>query len=132
MELQTTWRITVRVWWAYIWRWLLTTIVMLILSFGVGALLQSVTRLLSLPAELMTSVGRVVGWMLGLSATIVPFRFILGKRYGGFRLIVVPAESTGGAARSSCPQAEHGTAPNGGPATPPGSSGVTEGPPSVS
>jgi hypothetical protein len=94
MELKITWKLTLRVWWSFFWRLLISLAAAFILSIGVGLAFGYVTVWLGLPIELMKIVGGFIGWCMGLLTTIVPMRLILGKNFGRFRLALVSTDGT--------------------------------------
>ncbi|SRR6266404_497752 len=92
MELAITWKLTLRVWWSFFWRLLVSLAAAFILSIGVGLAVGYTTVWLDLPPDIMKIVGRFIGWCMGMLTTIVPIRWILGKSFGRFRLVLVSIE----------------------------------------
>lgn len=100
MELQevdvTTARL-LRVWWEYSWRAVLVTIGTVIVSMVVGAIVGALLGLFMTLAGYETAeiqavaqpIGMVLGALIGIGFSIIPFRIILGKSFGDFRLILV-------------------------------------------
>ena len=93
MELKVTWKLALRVWWAFFWR-LAITFAIVCAAICVFALVVGYTGTwLGVPMSILVAIAKVVGWCLGLSLTIVPIRLILGKRFGHFRLLLVSTDS---------------------------------------
>lgn len=89
VELEVTWGRTLRVWWAYLWRNLLAIILSGAVGF-VGSLL--VTFAMIGAGASHQSAAAVVGpasVVLGLAFSLIPFKLILGKDFGEFRLALV-------------------------------------------
>jgi ABC-type sugar transport system permease subunit len=89
MELEATWERTVQVWWAYFWRNLVCAVVALVTSVIVGFVAGIVLRLAGVSPGAMEFAVGVLGGLIGLAISIVPFKFILGKDFGAFRLVLL-------------------------------------------
>ena len=92
MELEVTWNRAIRVWWSYLWRAIITAIVAIVFSAAVGFILGMVAGILGLPIPVIQGIGAVVGFVIGLAFSVVPFKLILGKDYGEFRLVLQSTE----------------------------------------
>ena len=92
MELEVTWRRAVRVWWAYLWRAILSTVVAMIIGAIAGAILGVVIAVLGAPARLIQIIGYPLGLVIGLPISLVPIKLILGKDFGDFRLVLLAKE----------------------------------------
>jgi hypothetical protein len=89
MEIKATWKMAIRVWWSYLWRNLLMILASFILGAIVGALLCFVLSLLGVGQEVIKVVSMIAGACIGLCASVVPIKLLLGKDFGTFRLILV-------------------------------------------
>jgi Na+/citrate or Na+/malate symporter len=85
MEMEVTWSRAAMVWWSYIWRLVLATIVS---SLG-GGVLGLILGAVGAPKEAIIFVTLPIGLMIGTAASIVPMKMILGKDFGEFRLLLV-------------------------------------------
>ncbi len=89
MELEITWGRTLRVWWAYCWRSLIAIVVAFILGAFIGGIIGFIVAMIGLPQEIINFVGLPIGVMIGLAASIVPMKLILGKDFGEFHLVLL-------------------------------------------
>lgn len=90
MELEVTWGRSTRVWWALFWRCLVATIIVLIIASVFGFI---VGFIISATGGTITSTINIIlmsiGGIMGLVASFVPVKMILGKDFGEFRLALV-------------------------------------------
>jgi ABC-type sugar transport system permease subunit len=89
MELEATWERTVQVWWAYFWRNLVCVVVAIVISVIVGYVTGIVLRLTGASPGVMRLAAGLLGGVIGLGMSIIPFKFILGKDFGAFRLVLL-------------------------------------------
>jgi len=86
---EMTWDPVWRVWWAYSWRYLIAMIIILILSMIVSGIIGFVLGSLGCSDLVIQIVNFPISLLLGLSTSIAPFRLILGKTFGQFRLVLL-------------------------------------------
>ena len=89
MELEVTWGRALRVWWAFFWRNLVGIVIAVLLSAVIGALLNVVLSAAGVAPETVSRVAMPFGVMLGIAASVVPIKLILGRGFGDFRLVLV-------------------------------------------
>lgn len=89
MELEVTWGRALRVWWAFFWRNLVGIVIAVLLSAVIGALLNVVLSAAGVSPETVSRVAMPFGVMLGIAASVVPIKLILGRGFGDFRLVLV-------------------------------------------
>jgi len=89
MELSVTWKIALRVWWAYFWRAILGTLalmfVLLICNYVVNSMAVS-------PIFITIILG-LATCFFSVALNLLVVKQILNKNYGNFRLSVVLNES---------------------------------------
>jgi ABC-type phosphate/phosphonate transport system permease subunit len=98
MEVEVTWSRAAMVWWAYIWRLAVATIASALAGAVVGGIMGVFLAILKAPQEAILVVTLPVGLLIGVAASIVPMKMILGKDFGDFRLVLVskqPAQTPG-------------------------------------
>ena len=88
-EIKPTFKITLRVWWSYLWRNLLMVVAAMILGGIMGFALGFVLGALGVPIATIKMIVTPIGAILGLSLSLFPIYWILGKDFGTFRLILV-------------------------------------------
>jgi len=84
MELEITWKRAVSVWWAYLWRNLVTAIVAAIAGMFLGFFLGLIASALGVPVQAIRPLCALLGFAIGLTASVVPVKLILGKDSGSF------------------------------------------------
>jgi hypothetical protein len=89
MELEVTWNRAVLVWWAYLWRSVVAIVVGMLVAVIVGAVGGAVLGILGVSARTIQQIMLPVGIAIGLLASIVPIKMILGKDFGEFRVVLV-------------------------------------------
>ena len=89
MELEVTWKRATRVWWSYLWRNLIAIIAAMVIGGIIGAILGFSLGALGVPLETIQIIVMPIGAIIGLLISIVPMKMILGKNFGGFRLVLV-------------------------------------------
>jgi len=92
MKLEITWKRAVRVWWSYFWRNLIATFLAFLAGMAVGAIVGPVMRALGLSVLGAQLVVAPLGLMIGLVASVVPLKMILGKDFGEFHLVLLGKE----------------------------------------
>ena len=90
MELNITWRRVSRIAGAYVWRYLIALIVCTLISAILGGIVGALLIKAGATLTTVTAVNMPLGLILGLIAAVLPLKFIIGKRYGDFRLVLVP------------------------------------------
>jgi hypothetical protein len=101
MELEVTWGRTIKVWWAYFWRSLVAGFFALLFSGLLGFVLGIVLYGAGIPAEDGRIYGGILGGVVGVLFSIIPMKYILGKDFGDFRLVLLKKEE-----RTLAPQSE--------------------------
>ena len=89
MELEITWERAVRVWWSYLWRAILMTLVAMVIAGLMGAILSAFMGAMGMTASAIQAVVFMLGAVIGLGVSIVPMKLILGKDFGQYRLVLV-------------------------------------------
>lgn len=89
MELEITWGRTIRVWWAYWWRCLLVSLVAAFISGVLGIFVGAVAEALGAQPEQAAWIGFPIGAAVGLAASVLPIKMVLGKHFGDFRLVLL-------------------------------------------
>jgi hypothetical protein len=92
MELEITFRRTIRIWWAYLWRNLIAILVTVVVGFIVGFILGFIMGMLGFSVQTIQLVTAPIGFLIGLAISIVPLWMILGKDFGEFRLVLLANE----------------------------------------
>ena len=95
IELKPTLRRVIVIWWAYVWRYVVAVGISLLLALVLGMMLGIVMQSQGYSATAMRIAGYLLGGILGLAATVVPLRLIIGKEFRGFRLVLVKKPSAG-------------------------------------
>jgi hypothetical protein len=89
-ELDPTLSRALRVWWLIMWR---ATLGALALGAVAGAVLGFVGALAGLPMASIQLAGGILGGLIGIGWMIVVVRMALRKRYGEFRIALVPHDN---------------------------------------
>lgn len=89
VELSPTWNQALHVWWAFLWRNLIAIVVAFFVSFSVCFLLAVILSVFRVPLGIITIIAYPVAALIGLGTSIFPIKMILGKKFKGFRLIIV-------------------------------------------
>ena len=92
MELEITWSRVIRVWGAYLWRYLIALVVAIIIGAIIGFILGLVGAAIGIPTGITALVAGILGGLLGLVGCIIPLKMILGKNYGEFRLVLLSTD----------------------------------------
>lgn len=93
MELEITWKRTIRIWWSYFWRNLIAIIASMITGGIVGAILGVTLGALGVSVETIQIIVMPVGFIIGLAISIIPLKMILGKDFGEYRLVLISKET---------------------------------------
>jgi ABC-type methionine transport system permease subunit len=89
MELEVTWERAIHVWWAYFWRNLICIVAALVMGMIAGVVVGIVFRLTGASPEAMRFMAGLLGAVIGIGISIVPFKLILGKDFSEFRLVLL-------------------------------------------
>jgi hypothetical protein len=89
MELEVTWNRAVFVWWAYLWRNMVALVGAMLVAVIVGAAGGAVLGILGVPPRTIQEIMLPIGIAIGLLASIVPVKMVLGKDFGEFRVVLV-------------------------------------------
>jgi len=92
MELEITWGRAARVWFAYVWRNLLTLVLAVILGGILGLVVGILANAVGMPREAGQRLTVVLSALVGIGVSIIPIRMILGKDFGEFRLVLLSNE----------------------------------------
>lgn len=95
MELEVTWGRAVKVWWSYFWRSMIAAVAAILIGILVGMILGFILALMGASLEVVQTFSGIVGGLIGLLASIVPFKLILGKDFGEYRLVLLPGKAYG-------------------------------------
>jgi len=77
------------VWWAYLWRSVAALVAGMLVVVIVGAVDGVVLGILGVSARTIQQIMLPIGIAIGLLASIVPIKMILGKDFGEFRVVLV-------------------------------------------
>ena len=89
MELEITWKRAARIWWSYIWRNIIAIIGAVIIGAIAGGVLGFILGMLGASTDTIKLIVRPIGFLIGLGISIIPFKLILGKNFGEFRLVLM-------------------------------------------
>ena len=89
MELDATWAIATRVWWAYFWRNIFAIMGGMIIGGIFGGMMGFILAMVGVPPETTVLVVTPIGFVIGILISIVPIKMILNKNFGAFRLVLV-------------------------------------------
>ncbi len=94
MEVEITWKRTMKVWWAYLWRNILAALCAMLIGGIVGAIIGFIMGMLGASKESIQLIATSIGIVIGIGVSIIPIKLILGKDFGDFRLalIKIPTE----------------------------------------
>lgn len=92
MEVEITWRRTIRIWWSYLWRHVIAIVAAMFAGGIVGGIIGFVMGALGADVRLIQIIALPVGLVIGLGFSIVPLKMILGKNFGEFRLVLIKNE----------------------------------------
>jgi hypothetical protein len=89
MELEATWGRAIQIWWSFFWRNLIAIIAIFVVGAIVGGILGVIMGMAGADADTIRMVTMPIGFILGLSVSVVPIKLILNKDFGQFRLSLV-------------------------------------------
>jgi hypothetical protein len=89
MELEITWKRAARIWWSYIWRNIIAIIGAVIIGAIAGGVLGFILGMLGASTDTIKLIVQPIGILIGLGISIIPFKLILGKNFGEFRLVLM-------------------------------------------
>ena len=89
MELDATWGRSIRIWWGFLWRYALSTVIVLIFGLPVAILMGTLLGLSSVSPETASTIGSVVGAIAVLFCPLLAIKMLLNRNYGEFRLAIV-------------------------------------------
>lgn len=93
MELEVTWKMSLKIWWAYFWRTILGTLALVVVLFICNYFVNIVAVFLKLPPVFITIILGIITFTFSIAVSLIVVKQILNKNYGSFRLSVVPNES---------------------------------------
>ena len=91
LGLEVTWNRTLKVWWSYLWRCVLWS---LLAGVVLGAIIGVCTGLLGKP-ELASPLGEVAGRLASIPVSIFALRIILRKRFKEFSIKLIEQHEEG-------------------------------------
>ena len=87
MEMEITWPRLLKLWWGFLWRF----VIAIISSFLVGLVFASILTMLMSGAGAGEGSIRLYTYIIGIIITLlfsmVPLRLLIGKTFGDFKLI---------------------------------------------
>lgn len=89
IELTPVWNHIIHIWWAHLWRILVSFIVAFFVSFSVSFLLAMILSLFRVPINIIAVIAYPIAALIWLGITIFPMKMIIGKKFNGFRLVIV-------------------------------------------
>jgi hypothetical protein len=92
VELQVTLPRVLRLWWAYLWRNLVVVLLAMVMGGVAGAVIGIVLGMAGAPVQVIQIVSAIAGMAIGLTCSILPMWWILGKNYGEFRLVLLATD----------------------------------------
>ena len=87
---EVTWNNTLIIWWSYIWRCILISMVV---GFILGAIGGVVVGVMGKP-DLGAMVGGILGYLGSIPVSIYVMKVILNKKYNKFSIALVSQENT--------------------------------------
>ena len=88
-ELEVTWDRTIKVWWSFVWRNLIATLVAMLIGAIFRGVMGVILGAFGVPIRTIQIIVMPIGFIIGLAISIVPLKLILGKNFGEFRLVLV-------------------------------------------
>lgn len=85
--LEVTWGRALKVWWSFIWRALLFTIVA---GFLAGAIIGGIAGALRVNAQMISLLGSLAGMIVSLPIGVWVVRMVLRKSWSDFRIVLLP------------------------------------------
>lgn len=89
MELDITWKRTIRIWWSYLWRNLIAIIASMLIGGIVGFIIGFILGAIGVAPKTIQLIVMPISFTLGLAISIIPLKMILGKNFGEFRLVLL-------------------------------------------
>jgi hypothetical protein len=89
MELEVTWKMATKVWWAFFWRNIIAVICAMIIGGIASGIIGVILAILGFSEETVLLIVTPLGFILGIVISIVPIKLILGKNFGDFRLVSI-------------------------------------------
>jgi hypothetical protein len=89
-ELELTWNRTMRMWWLLVWRMVVGGAILGLFAGALGALVSIFSDLIEYASEF----GAVFGYIAGVAWSPFVLRMMLRKKYGDFKLALVPLALT--------------------------------------
>jgi ABC-type sugar transport system permease subunit len=101
--------IALSIFWGFTWRtfvWVLALLIpAAILIFGLSFVINAHTATQDEASQISALTGILLGWLMGASATFVALRGMIGKKFGGYRLILAKDQAVDGTAWTGTPAA---------------------------
>ena len=88
--IEVTWNHTLSIWWSYIWRCMVFSMLVGIVLGGIGG---AIVGALGKP-DMGGLVGGILGYIGSIPVSIYVMKTILNKRYKSFSIALVPVKNT--------------------------------------
>jgi len=89
MELVVTWKRLLRIWWAYLWRSLITILGAGVISFFIGLFTGLVLQYFGVNVNEARLPLQIMGGAIGLFMSVIPLQLVLEKDFGEFRIALL-------------------------------------------
>lgn len=100
IENQPPMGISLSLFWGFTWRtfvWVLALLIpAAILIFGLSFVINAYTATQEEASQISALAGILLGWLMGASATFVALRAVIGKKFGGYRLVLAKDQAVDG------------------------------------
>ncbi len=94
MEIEITWKRTLPIWWAYLWRNIIALVVSIMAGSVAGFVIGFMFGLIGVSTDTIQVLCGILGGAIGLALSVVPMKMILGKKFGNYRLVLVSTDDT--------------------------------------
>lgn len=93
MEIEMTWKRTLPIWWAHLWRSIIAFVASIVAGGMVGFVIGFTLGMMGASNDTIKVVCGFFGGAIGLAFSVVPMKMILGKKYGNYRLVLASADA---------------------------------------
>jgi len=87
--IEPTWEIAAKVWWAFIWRSALFSI---LIGIGLGMIVGFFGVIVGLPPGFMVSLSSLLGIVLGVSVSVWAMKMVLNKKFKQFQIVLIQTQ----------------------------------------
>lgn len=84
--IEPTWEMAAKVWWAFIWR---SAIFSVLIGVVVGLVIGFFASILGISAGFLMSVSSIIGLALGIGVSIWAMKMILAKKFKTFQVVLI-------------------------------------------